>query len=108
MDDSYVPSLASRALPTSKKAILAESCCTNRDCGVSSSRRLPTSFGGLLGFLGESFENLNCFRTPERERREPPGVSFFQTPYFLGGVVNVQKRIGAIAFQIFMPESNPN
>ena len=53
--DSDVSSVTSRALPTSEMAILAERCCTNRDSAVSSSRRLPTSFGGLLGCLRAAF-----------------------------------------------------
>ena len=80
MDDSYVSNLASRALPTSKMAILARRCCTNRDFSVSSSRRLPASFGGLLGLLGESFENLKCFSdAPKRAPRAVWGL-FFRLP----------------------------
>ena len=51
LSDSYVPSLSPRALPTSTLAILTKRYCNNRDSAVSSSRRFPTSFGGLLAFL---------------------------------------------------------
>ena len=80
MDDSYVSSLASRALPTSQMVLLAKRCCTNRDSAVSSSRRLPTSFGGLLGLLGESFGNLKYFSdAPKRAPRAVWGL-FFRLP----------------------------
>ena len=52
---SNVPSLTSGALPTSQVAILAEKCCIHRESALSSSRRLPTSFGGPLGFLRAFF-----------------------------------------------------
>ena len=67
--------------PTSTLAILAEGCCTHHDSVVFSSRRLPTSFGRLLGFLGESFLNTQITsRTPQRERREPSGVCVSRPP----------------------------
>ena len=95
--DSYVPSVTSRALPTSQIAILTQKSCKYRASAVSSSRRLPTSFGGLLGFLGAAFVKPRLLLGRPQESAESRLGSLFQTPYFLGGFVNVPKRIGAIA-----------
>ena len=67
--DYDVSSVTSRALPTSEMTILAERCCTNRDSAVSSSRRLPTAFGGLWGFLRAAFWLPGLLLGRPRKRR---------------------------------------
>ena len=97
LGDSYVSSVTSRALPTSKMAILLERGSTNRDSAVTSSRRLPTSIGGLWGLLGKHFCKPRLLLGRLRESAESRLGSLFPTPYFLGDFVNVPKRKRSIA-----------
>ena len=98
LGDYYESSVTSRALPTSKRAILVEKGNKKLYSAVSSSRRLPPSIGGLLGRLNKHFCTPKLLLGPPQESAERRLGSLFPTPYFLGGSVNVAKRIGAIAF----------
>ena len=82
LGDSYVASVTSRALPTSKTAILLKRGSKNRDSAVTSSRRLPTSIGGLWGLLGKTFEYLESFSDPPRRARRAVSGLFFRLPTF--------------------------
>ena len=97
MGDSYESSVTSKALPTSKRAILIEMGSKNQYSAVSSSIRLPTSIGGLLGLLGKHFCKPRLLLGRPQESAENRLGSLFPTPYFLGGFVNVPKRRGGIA-----------
>ena len=98
LGDPYVPSVTSRALPTSKRAILLERGSNNRDSTVSSSMRLPTSIGGLWGLLGKHFGIPGLLLGRSQESAESRLGFLLHSIYFLCGFVNVPKRIGAIAF----------
>ena len=89
LGNCYVPSITSRALPTSKKAILLERGSKHRHSAVSSSIRLATSIGGLWGLLGKHFCNPRILLGRPQESAESRLGSLFQTPYFLGDFVNV-------------------
>ncbi len=96
--DYYLPRLTSRAPPPSQIAILVERCCINRESALSSSRRLPTSFGGPLGFLrAPSWAPGVLSRRPETAPRAVWGL-LFRLPTSSSIWRNVPKRIGAIAF----------
>ena len=74
LSDSYTLRVSPRALHTSKLAILSKRYCTNHDSAVSSSRRLPTSFGGLLGFLrAASWLPRLLLGRPQKAPRAPYG-----------------------------------
>ena len=98
--DYYLPRLTSRAPPPSQMAILAERCCIHRESAASSSRRLPASFGGPLGFLLAAFEILRLLLGRPEESAESRMGSLFRIPYFLSDFVNVPKRIGILHVQI--------
>ena len=82
LGDSNGSSVTSRAFPTSKRAILFKRGSNNRESAVSSSRRLPTSIGGLWGLLGKTVEHLDSFSdAPKRAPRAVSGL-FFRLPTF--------------------------
>ena len=87
-----------QGLPTSEMAILAKSCCRNRDSAVSSSGRLPAPFQGLWACLRAALKKPRLLFGLSEESAESSLGPLFRTPYVLSVFVHMPKRLGAIAF----------